>query len=310
MKTAWRLVVPILTLIALLAWRRDVGAQTAGVEYFPETGHSVRGVFLEFYKAAKDPKLVYGFPITEQITSKDGKTVQYFQRARFELTNQQTIQLTPLGRLTYRPKAQLIVNNPNGCELFPTGYRVCFTFLDFYKANGGPAQFGYPISPFEYHDNMIVQYFEGARFEWHGDRPAGQWVVITDLGRVYFDLLGEDPAHLKPIEPLDATINPVLSIKVRAFVLKAITRTDGTQTVYVIVQSQTGQPVSSALGSAIVHFPDGTDKTLEFTTNALGIARITFDFKNQKTGELVPIEIRVTYQGLTASTTTSFRIWY
>ena len=108
----------------------------------------------------------------------------------------------------YEPGGQLNINNTSGCQLFRTGYRVCFAFLDFYKANGGATQFGNPISPFEFHENLIVQYFEMARFEWRADRPEGQRVVITDLGRTYFDQLGEDPAHLKPVNPLDATINP------------------------------------------------------------------------------------------------------
>jgi hypothetical protein len=254
--------------------------------------------------------LVYGYPITEQMISKDGKTVQYFQRARFELTNAQTLQLSPLGKLTYQPKSPMTINNPNACQVYPTGFPVCLTFLDFYKANGGPNQFGNPISPFESSDGLIVQYFEGARFEWRADRPADQRVVISDLGRIYFDQLKEDPAQLKPIEQPDATINPVLSLKVRAFVLKAVTLKSGQQTVYIIVQNQISKAVANATGKALIKFPDGTNQEIAFTTNASGIAQISFNFQDQKSGELVPIEISVTYQSITGSTKTSFRIWF
>jgi hypothetical protein len=304
-----RLIAPILILIILLTSWDSANAQSTGDRYFPETGHFVRGAFLQFYENANDPLLVYGYPITEQVISRDGKTVQYFQRARFELTNSQTVQLTPLGRITYRPKSPLLINS-NGCELFSSGYRVCFTFLDFYKASGGPAQFGNPISPFESHDGGIVQYFEGARFEWNPSSSNAQQVTISDLGRLYFEQIGEDPAHLKPVQPRNAAINPVLSIKTSAFVTKSVTRSTDSQTVHIIVQSQTLQAVSGATGKATVRFPDGRNEDYVFTTNALGIAQIPLNFSNQKSGELVPIEITVTYGNLTGRTRTSFRIWF
>jgi hypothetical protein len=267
-------------------------------------------VFLTFYNAAKDPKLVYGYPITEQITARDGKTVQYFQRARFELSASNHVQLTPLGTLTYQPQSPLPVNTNNGCEQYSTGHKVCFTFLDFYKANGGPNQFGNPISPFESADGLIVQYFEGARFEWRADRGAEKWVVISDLGRLYFDQQKEDPAHLRPVQPADATIKTVLSLKARAFILKAVTLKSGSQTVYVIVQDQTSGAVENASVKAVVHLSNNTTQEYVFTTNAKGIGQINFDFNNQKPGELITIDISVNHLGLTASTTTSFRIWF
>ena len=310
MKAIRRFVLPVLIFTILLTTQGRVHAQSTDVEFFAETGHTVKGAFLEFYKSAKDPTLVYGYPITEQMTSKDGKTVQYFQRARFELTTTQTIQLSTLGTFIYQPKSPLTINNPNACEVYPTGFPVCLTFLDFYKASGETAQFGNPISPFESSDGLIVQYFESARFEWRADRPANQRVVISDLGRIYFDQLKEDPAQLKPIEQADATINPILALKVRAFVLKAVTLKSGQQTVYIIVQNQISKAVSGASGKALVEFPDGTTQEFAFTTNGAGIAQISFNFSNQKSGELVPIEIAVNYQSLTGTTTTSFRVWF
>ena len=297
----------IMVFALLFTARGTAQAQSTGVQFFPETGHSIKGLFLQFYKAAKDPLLYYGYPITEQMVSKDGKAVQYFQRARFELTNNQSVQLTALGVLTYKPKGPWSINNPNACEAYPTGYSVCLGFLEFYKSNGGTKQFGNPISPFDSSDNLIVQYFENTRFEWRGDR---QTVVISDLGRIYFDQLKEDPAQLKPIDQPDATINPVLSIKVRAFVLKSVTLQSGQQTVYIIVQNQISKPVAGAIGKALVKFTDGTSTEFAFTTNSVGIAQITFNFKDQKSGELVPIEIAVNYQSLSSLTKTSFRIWY
>jgi hypothetical protein len=304
----------ILTL--LLAPVRQSHAQTSDNEqYFPETGHTVKGEFLHFYRNAADPALIYGFPISEQFTSRDGKIVQYFERARFELNGDLpgngSVLRTPLGRAAYEAGSpKLDINNPAACRSFQTGYQVCFAFLDFYQANGGTAQFGNPISPFEFHENLIVQYFENARFEWRADRPEGQRVVLTDLGRLYFDRLAEDPAQLRPIRTLNATISSILSIHARAFVKHAITQSTGQQTVYIVVQSQTNQPVADANGKATIHFTDQHTEEYFFTANSSGLGSVTFNFENQRAGELVPIEIIVAYQGLAAKTTASFRIWY
>ena len=306
----------LLTLVFLLAPLGEAYAQASDQEkYFPETGHTVKGEFLRFYRKAANPELLYGAPITEQFTSKDGKVVQYFQRARLEasrgLTGSTVVKLTPLGQAAYESGSPVLnIDNPSACKSFSTQFQVCFAFLDFYTANGGQAQFGKPLSPFEFHENLIVQYFENARFEWRADRPEGQRVVLTDLGRSYFDWLGEDPAQLQPIRPLDATISSILSIHARAFVKQAITQSSGQQTVYVLVQSQTNQPISGANGKATIHFSDGQTSDYFFTTNAAGLGSVHFNFEEQQGGSLVPVEILVTYQGLSAQTSTSFRIWY
>src|SRR5687768_8308887 len=314
MKAARQLSAFFLFLALLWSGHRTADAQSTTVQFFPETGHHVRGDFLRFYSSVPDPTLVFGYPITEQITSKDGKTVQYFQRARFELDRDilgnPHVQVTSIGKAAYEPGGQLDINNSSGCQSFRTGYRVCFAFLDFYRANGAGAQFGNPISPFEYRENLIVQYFEKARFEWRADRPEGQRVVITDLGRTYFDLISEDPAQLKSVKPLDATINPVMSLKVRAYVLRSVMLSSGQQTVYAVVQSQSSQAVENAAGKATIHWPDGRTEDYYFNTNTAGVGNFTIEFEDQKAGELVPIDILVTYQGLVGMTSTSFRIWF
>ncbi len=314
MKATRQLAALFVLLATLLSEPGSAVAQSTTVQFFPETGHYVKGEFLQFYRIVPDPRLVFGYPITEQITSRDSKTVQYFQRARFELRQDlpenQRVQLTPVGQALYERADQLNLGNISGCELFPTGYSVCLAFLDFFKTSGGAAQFGNPISPFEYHESLIVQYFENARLEWRADRPEGQRVVLTDLGRHYFDRLGEDPALLKPVSPLDATINPILSIKAHAFVARPLTGSTGQQAVYIIVQSQTLQAVSDATGKVTVRWTDGRVEEYYFTTNQAGLGRVTLNFSDQKQGELVPIDITVVHQGLGSRTRTSFRIWF
>jgi hypothetical protein len=288
-----------------------VQAQTPESEYFPQTGHNVRGEFLQYYRNAKNPTVVFGYPITEQFTNREGKTVQYFQRARFELDPVLGVRLTPLGRETYSPGRQLLFNNPLACRSFPaTGFSVCYAFLEFFDQNGGVALFGNPISPFEYRNNQIVQYFENARFEWRPERAEGQRVAITDLGRIYFEQSGEDPAFRKSSLQGFAAPNLVLQLQVRAFPNKAVTKSSDSQTIYVIVQDQNLQPVVGARGDAVIRLANGSPVRQNIVFSDTGVGKLEFPFQNQPNGKLVNVDITIFYNGLRGRTTTSFRIWY
>ncbi len=292
-----------------------VHAQAQDNKYFSETGHNVKGDFLKFYNSNPNAVFLYGYPITEQFTSKDGKTVQYFQRARFEykadLPEGQRIQLTQLGRETFVSTGPLNVNNTLACRSYAqTGYAVCFAFLEFFDQYGGASQFGYPISGFEYHENKLVQYFEKTRLEWQPWKPEGQRVVVSDLGRAYFDKLGEDPGLIPPVKPLDNTISSVINLQVRAFAWKAVTLATDSQLIFVIVQDQNLQPVANANCTANVHWPDGRNQPTAITTNTNGVGIVPLSFISQPYGSLIYTDVSCTYNGLNGNTTTSFRIWY
>ena len=303
--------------LLIVSWE-SVQAQVPDIEYFAETGHNVKGDFLRYYRSIANPTIIYGYPITEQFTSKDGNVVQYFQRARFELATDpvQKVKLTPLGSKTYKPERQLVINNPLACrEYSQTGYSVCFAFLEFFDQYGGVAQFGYPISPFEFRNNQIVQYFENARFEWRPGASEGQRTGITDVGRIYFDQIGEDPAQLKPAPRGTSSINPdpgqtVLDLQVRAFPAKAVTTSSDQQTIYVLVQDQNLQPVAGGNGVASIRLPSGETQSQSFIINERGVGTFSFTFQRQPNGQLVYLNIFVFYNGLQGKTTTSFRIWY
>ena len=290
-------------------------AQTQDFEYFDETGHNVQGEFLQFYRLAANPTLVYGYPLTEEFIRPDGLRVQYFQRARFEyhpeLPEGQHVVLTSIGREIYVPSVPLDFTNPFACRYFEqTGFSVCFAFLEFFDANGGLNQFGAPVSPFEFQDNMIVQYFEKARVEWQPWREDGQRVIVTDLGRVYFDKMGEDPGLLPPTQPLNAGTQPlVLSLQVRAFVQKAVTLTTDVQTIYIIVQDQSTQPVANSDCTTTVHWPDHSESTTT-RTDPNGVAIVAMAFNNQPQGNVIYADVACIFNGFTGTTSTSFRIWY
>jgi hypothetical protein len=77
-----------------------------GLRFFPETGHAVRGSFLQFWEQ-NGGLMVFGFPISDEVQERlpDGatRTVQYFERARLELHADQGggVQLGLLGRGLY-----------------------------------------------------------------------------------------------------------------------------------------------------------------------------------------------------------------
>lgn len=293
----------------------SVRAQAEDSKYFSETGHNVKGEFFKFYSSNPNATFLYGYPITEEFTSKDGNTVQYFQRARFEfhrnLPEGQRIQLSTLGQFTYISTGPLNVANSFACRLYTeTGFSVCFAFLEFFDEYGGVGQFGYPISGFEYHENKIVQYFQKARLEWQPWMAEGQRVVVSDLGRMYFEKLGEDPGLLAPVKPIDNSPQVTTSLQVRAFAWKAVTLATDTQLFFVIVQDQNLQPIAGSGCTAIVHWPDGRTESTNITTNTNGVGIVSLSFTNQPYGSLIYTDVTCASNGLNATTITSFRIWY
>lgn len=83
-----------------------VAAAPAGAIFFPETGHSLGGAFLRFWQT-NGGLPTFGYPLSEEFAeqnTQDGQvyTVQYFERARFELHPEQApgnqVLLGHLGR--------------------------------------------------------------------------------------------------------------------------------------------------------------------------------------------------------------------
>jgi len=301
-----------LGMVILLSLLAAVPAQAQGTDshFFDETRHNMQGAFWSYYQNLHDAETLLGYPITEEFVNRDNILVQYFQRARLELQNGQ-VRLSPLGSLIYQSGVQLNINNPLACRSYDTGFSVCFAFLEYFDAHGGVAHFGYPISPFEYQNNIIVQYFQNGRLEWHPSNPEGLRVVTGDLGLPYFYAIGEDPARLQPAMPLNAgTKLQVLSLKVRAFPWKAVTYSTDQQVIFVVVQDQTLQPVAGATGEAIVRWTTGAVTRLPLITDTKGVATLALPVNNQPYGGLVTVDVVISHGGLAGQTTTSFRIWY
>lgn len=285
--------------------------------FFPETGHTISDDFLLVYQKPDKPHLIYGYPITEPFFSKySNRIVQYFENARFELLPENPsnlrVRITPLGEILYEKGNSLPVpeNYPSCLEFHQTNNQVCFSFLEFFKSNGGEVVFGYPISNFELKDNLIVQYFQYARMEWHPENPPGKRVALTQLGRQFFDK-HEDARLLR--SPLNNNLSQnILDINARAFVENAVLPLSGTQNVFIIVQSQNHQPVSDAQAYLYVTFPEEPEpqKYVSDLSNTNGIIKIPLVYDNKLPG-IVNIIIQVKYPSLPETETiTSFRIWW
>jgi hypothetical protein len=312
-KARFAVFVITLCLVITLVWNPSQ-AQTRVQRYFPETGHTVKGEFLNAYERVTNPLLLYGFPITESFNNPIYGTLQYFQKARFEykpeLPAGQRVQVSPLGMYLYQPGPPLPAgDNPDRCRRFPDGYQVCLAFLDFFDANGGEAVFGWPISNFENHNGRISQYFEKARFEWHPEFPSGQRVMMGDLGSEYFYTIKENPALLWPVKGSNIP-SVVLSLRTRAFTQRPVTRLEDTQTIYVIVQDQNKSPLQGAVVFITVRIPSGDEgRYILPATDSRGITFISFPFVSHAAGQ-AQVTVTVNYQNLTQETTTSFQVWW
>jgi branched-chain amino acid transport system substrate-binding protein len=195
------LMTALLLLLALLPTPGASQAQGTS-RTFPETGHTVKGKFLEYWNS-HGGLAQQGYPLTEEMQEKnatDNKTytVQYFERAVFEMhpENQPPYDiLLSLAGVHY-----FAGRHPNGApvqkattagdsQLFPqTGKHVGGKFLAYWKSHGGLAQQGYPISEeFQERSDLdgktyTVQYFERAVFELHPENQPPFDVLLTQLG--------------------------------------------------------------------------------------------------------------------------------
>jgi hypothetical protein len=291
--------------------------------FFEETGHAVKGEFLTFYQDLPDPLLVLGYPITDSFPHKilGDLQIQYFQRARLEYDRQaapgQQVRMSPLGEWLYDSQQR---GDPAGfsvssgaCRLFATNnHYVCYAFLQFYDAHQGALYFGEPISDTENIDGRLVQYFERARMEWQPDQPVGSKVVLTDLGRWYFDIVEGDETRTLPNAALFSPVVRPTQLRVHAFVAAPLLPAGATQTLFIIVQDQSLNPVVGATAIVSVRKPDGSvDNIRPETTNSDGFIQATFEVGQFEPNQVVEITVEASVvNGPKGGSGTWFRIWW
>lgn len=312
------LIPAILILLVLIPSPAPASAQAGDGQFFPGTGHLVSREFLELYQQAVDPAVVYGSPITEAyLDPLTGYTLQYFERARLELhpsaPTGERVEISPLGWLVYEPgqPAKTPASGSAACRSFAQAdVSVCHSFLAFFDRYGGLEQFGQPISTLEYQDGLYVQYFEAARFEWHPEAPSGQRVVLTSLGRQYFDQQVNDPALLRPVASGGSDL-PVMQLQARAFPARSVLPSDTRQTIFVVVQDQYLRPAVGALPVVTVTFPGSRLETYTLPeTDAFGISRLELAVGSLSPDSVISATVQVSLGDLSAKAATWFRIWW
>lgn len=165
--------------------------------YYAATGHNLCAGFLSYW-LAYGGLAVYGYPITEEFIE-DGRTVPYFERARFEwhpgvAPERFDVLLGRIGsehtagRASSPPFAPAEPIEQPDCLYFPqTQHNLCGGFNDYWQRYGALSVYGYPISEEVVEDGRTVQYFERARLEWH---PGAAWSHYDVLvGRLGVELL-------------------------------------------------------------------------------------------------------------------------
>lgn len=96
-----------------------------GSRYFPLTGHTIIGVFQQYWEKHGGLE-VFGYPVTEEFVDPSGRVVQFFERARMEYFPEENfyggvvrtlreVQLTDLGRQ---------VAEMHGIDTSPVGQRA------------------------------------------------------------------------------------------------------------------------------------------------------------------------------------------
>ncbi|MGI8586688.1 MAG: hypothetical protein ACR2M0_03245 [Chloroflexia bacterium] len=190
-----------------------------GSRFFPQTNHGVRGAFLAYWDA-HGGLARFGYPVSDEMSETPTPgglvyTVQYFQRAVFELHPENTgtpyeVLLRRLGADEYKElygpdgaSGQYVsTDNP---RIFPkTGHALGGVFRAYWEGHGGLAQFGYPLSDEFSEVNTLdshaytVQYFERAIFERHPENAGTPYeVLLTQLGS-YAYRAGYGPLVIPP----------------------------------------------------------------------------------------------------------------
>jgi len=317
LKTITRILMLSIVFLTIISSSRVEAQKGSGEIYIPETGHWIRGAYLEMYQSAGDPLLLFGYPITDEIIDPiDGQHTQYFEKARFDLTttsNGDFVEIAPLGDLLYTAGNEPVslATTTQACRNFPSsGKSLCYAFLDFYEANNGAIFFGDPISDLEYADGRYVQYFEKCRMEWRPELSSGNRVALTNLGKHYFDSRLGDRAILNPSSAGENS-GGLVQLQAHAFVASSLLPASSHQELFITVQDQNFNPISGAMMNVKIIQPDGKVEIYRpQMTDVHGISSLKFEVGDIPVNEVIQVEIDVAYKGFQTKAMTWFRIWW
>jgi hypothetical protein len=311
------LLVGVPILVGIAAW--PALAQSQG-RYYPETGHTLDARFVEYFDVHGSLEIL-GFPITDSfIDPLSGRFIQYLQNTRMELVPDQstggmTVHLSSLGEMLggweIPSAAGTSWMDPGACRDYAeSGHRVCYAFLDFYDAHGGPALFGYPISEFRLENDRIVQYFQGFRLDWYPEDLSGSAVRVAPLGRAQFEVAGYDPRLLRPSLPTDIFLYRVTELRAKPSILHPVVASNGEQIAFVQVRDQNLNPIHGAAVTLTAHLGAEERTFLLPLTDERGFTQASLTFESQPPGTRIVLDFWVVYGEFQTTTEDSFLVWW
>ncbi|HEY0071774.1 MAG TPA: glycosyl hydrolase family 18 protein [Chloroflexia bacterium] len=168
--------------------------------YFEATGHSLGGIFRQYWQA-NGGLPIFGYPLTEEFTEvspTDGKPykVQYFERNRFEhhpeyvgTPNEVLLGLLGVQAIGNRvfPEATDLEPGPDTIYFPQVKHSLSGPYLKYWQGNGGLTRLGYPVTEPVLEQSTIdgktysVQYTERARLEFHPEYAGTQYEILLGL---------------------------------------------------------------------------------------------------------------------------------
>jgi hypothetical protein len=157
--------------------------------YFTETGHYAVEPFLSFWSEFGGNS-VFGPPVSPPMQIDSGNAQQFYRYARFELDDEEQVQLMLIGREIFGDPEPPPAQPPSqASRLFDTtGHYIHGPIREYWEENGGLQIFGYPISREFETESGYAQYFERALIE-VVESGSRQTVRKAPLGEQLYDTL-------------------------------------------------------------------------------------------------------------------------
>jgi hypothetical protein len=247
----WFIVILSIMVAVVVSSGRPLQRGSGGDERrFPGIPFTVSGPFLEFYLTAKNPEIVFGFPISDVLDHpiKKNVKVQYFNYARMEYDPSRPVgkqvSLAALGNYAFNENTSgedfNIATAGGRCRYFEESvYPVCYLFRQYYDAYQGESFIGLPVSNVRIVDGRLVQYFEFARMEWWPENEVGPHVVLTELGQMDY---ARNVSRADPESPAAEIVLP----EVNLFPQRPLVGSSDTQRIFVVVQDREFKPIANA----------------------------------------------------------------
>jgi hypothetical protein len=208
-----------------VVWPPDLG-QTERQVYFKRTGHTLRGTFLDYWRA-NGGLTGFGAPISEPFAL-NGYYSQAFERAvlqylpEYQYTEEPVLHAAPIGAILARANGDLTNSagqrrlgggdrrsavwtplDPSGDSVAraidnggiyfdTTGHTITGDFLSWYQSTDGLYYLGQPISQVFRKNGINWQYFEGGAL-----RQMEDGIQVAPLAKLAMSRIGIDLTPLK-----------------------------------------------------------------------------------------------------------------